>query len=95
MILDNKEATQLAIYFYNRDKQSEYDFEMDAVARGIIQGIGMCRKLQEFDDEETLKVLDIARCEIMKFYKQENIQYSNVLMLIDNLEAKINGTNNT
>ena len=91
MILDNKEADQLSMYFYDRDKDKkvQFDFEMAAVARGIAQGIGICRKLQEFDDEETLKVLDIARAELMKFYKMERIEYSNVLMLIDNLEVKI------
>jgi hypothetical protein len=90
MTLDNKDAAQLAMYFYHRDKNTlRYDFEMGAVARGIEQGIGIYSKIQEFEDNEILKVLDIARAEITKFYNQEGIKYSNVLMLIDNLEQKI------
>ena len=89
MTLDNKEANQIGMHFYNRDALLKHDFEMSAVARGIAQGIGIYSKIQSFEDEEVLKVLDIARAEIMKFYKMERIEYSNVLMLIDNLEKRI------
>jgi len=91
MNLDNKEAAQIAAYFYYRDKDKSkgFDFEMAAVERGIIQGIGVYSKIQSLEDMEVLKVLDVARAEIVRYYKLDGKQYSNILMLIDNLEKKL------